>query len=85
MSLVNYKAQNHPRERGVMSEQSAEKDAGCICPPDYCLDGSADPAACPVCTRLDPYDPCPAEGCLHDWTLRPESDTWVCEMCGAER
>ena len=23
--------------------------------------------------------------CQHDWTLRPESDTWVCEMCGAER
>lgn len=21
----------------------------------------------------------------HDWTLRPESDTWVCEACGAER
>lgn len=25
-------------------------------------------------------DPCP-----HDWTLRPESDTWVCEDCGTER
>lgn len=25
------------------------------------------------------------DDCVHDWTLRPESDTWVCEMCGAER
>lgn len=25
------------------------------------------------------------EDCDHDWTLRPESDTRVCEMCGAER
>lgn len=23
--------------------------------------------------------------CPHDWTLRPESDTWVCEFCGDER
>lgn len=33
-------------------------------------------------TEYDPDDPDP---CEHDWTLRPESDTWVCEMCGAER
>lgn len=45
-----------------MSEQPpiAEKDAGCICPTDYCLDDVADPNACPVCKRIDPYDPCPA-------------------------
>lgn len=23
--------------------------------------------------------------CWHDWTLRPESDTYVCEICGDER
>lgn len=23
-------------------------------------------------------------GCAHDWTLRPESDTHVCEICGEE-
>lgn len=25
------------------------------------------------------------EDCAHDWAVRPESDTRVCEMCGAER
>lgn len=25
------------------------------------------------------------DDCAHDWTLRPESDTHVCEICGAER
>jgi hypothetical protein len=25
------------------------------------------------------------EDCDHDWTIRPESDTRVCEFCGAER
>lgn len=25
------------------------------------------------------------EDCDHDWTDRPESDTRVCELCGAER
>lgn len=42
---------------------------------------------------MDP-DPRPTSGemeadqdddCDHDWTLRPESDTRVCEFCGAER
>lgn len=28
---------------------------------------------------------CDMHECGHDWTLRPESDTYVCEMCGAER
>ena len=30
-------------------------------------------------------DECPGDECQHDWTMRPESDTSVCEMCGAER
>ena len=25
------------------------------------------------------------DACNHDWLNRPESDTYVCEMCGAER
>ena len=28
---------------------------------------------------------CEVEGCAHDWLLRPESDTWECLICGAER
>lgn len=28
---------------------------------------------------------CRTSDCTHDWTLRPESDTWVCEICGGER
>lgn len=34
--------------------------------------------------------PCPGDlpeidECLHDWLPRPESDTWECLICGAER
>jgi hypothetical protein len=28
---------------------------------------------------------CEREGCVHDWLLRPESDTYVCLICGEER
>lgn len=31
--------------------------------------------------RPEPDD----DACSHDWTSRPESDTWVCEICGADR
>lgn len=27
----------------------------------------------------------PEPECQHDWTSRPESDTWVCDDCGVER
>lgn len=27
----------------------------------------------------------PQGECDHDWMLRPESDTWECLICGAER
>lgn len=33
----------------------------CTCTADYCLDQATEPNACPVCTRLTPYDPCPNE------------------------
>lgn len=49
---------------------------------------------CPSCSRADTLrsllvddaeavEP-EADGCAHEWLLRPESDTWVCLICGAE-
>lgn len=58
---------------------------GCyLCQPD---NPSAADEGCAACEREFWAWAVPVALALHecDWTLRPESDTWVCELCGAER
>lgn len=62
----------------VFKEQPREHVSDCACWPPF--DSCSHPA----------HPPCACDGCIgaecdHQWIDRPESDTVVCDLCGAER
>lgn len=59
----------------VFKEQPREHGSDCACWPPY------DSCSHPPCA----CDGCIGAECDHQWIDRPESDTVVCDLCGAER
>lgn len=62
----------------AFKEQPREHASDCACWPPY--DSCSHPA----------HPPCACDGCIgaqcdHQWIDRPESDTVLCDLCGAER
>lgn len=62
----------------VFKEQPREHGSACACWPPYdsCLHPAHPPCACDGCIGAE---------CDHQWIDRPESDTVVCDLCGAEQ